>query len=71
MDSHITAVGWLDWTSSEPNTSTCRAAEYGSTTLSGATINLSERASWVVRLTSSQAATYSKSNVLGGWSPPL
>jgi len=68
MDSHITAVGWLGWNGNE---NTCRAAEYGSKTLSGATINLSGRASWVVRLTSSQAATYSKANVLGSWSPPL
>jgi pectinesterase len=68
MDSHITAVGWLGWGT---NQDTCRAAEYGSTTLSGTTISLSERASWVVRLTSTQAATYSKANVLGGWTPPL
>jgi pectinesterase len=68
MDSHITAAGWSPWGGRE---STCRAAEYGSKTLSGATIDLSKRSSWVVRLTSSQAATYSKSNVLGGWTPPL
>lgn len=68
MDSHITAAGWSAWDGRE---STCRAAEYGSKTLSGATIDLSQRASWVVRLTSAQAATYSKSNVLGGWNPPL
>jgi pectinesterase len=68
MDSHITAAGWSPWDGREL---TCRAAEYGSKTLSGATINLSQRSSWVVRLTSSQAATYSKSNVLGGWTPPL
>lgn len=68
MDSHITPAGWSPWDGRE---ATCRAAEYGSTTLSGATINLSQRSSWVVRLTSAQAATYSKSNVLGGWNPPL
>jgi pectinesterase len=68
MDGHITAAGWSPWDGRE---STCRAAEYGSKTLSGATINLSQRSSWVVRLTSSQAATYSRSNVLGGWNPPL
>lgn len=68
MDSHITAAGWSPWDGREL---TCRAAEYGSKTLSGATIDLSQRSSWVVRLTSAQAATYSKSNVLGGWTPPL
>ncbi|MFT3783080.1 MAG: pectinesterase family protein [Nibricoccus sp.] len=68
MDSHITAAGWSAWDGRE---ATCRAAEYGSKTLSGSTINLSSRSSWVVRLTASQAATYSKSNVLGGWTPPL
>jgi pectin methylesterase-like acyl-CoA thioesterase len=68
MDSHITAAGWSPWGGREL---TCRAAEYGSKTLSGATINLANRSSWVVRLTSSQAATYSRSNVLGGWTPPL
>ena len=68
MDSHITAAGWSPWDGREL---TCRAAEYGSKTLSGTTIDLSKRSSWVVRLTSSQAATYSKSNVLGGWTPPL
>ncbi|MFT3867836.1 MAG: pectinesterase family protein [Nibricoccus sp.] len=68
MDSHITAAGWSPWDGRE---ATCRAAEYGSKTLSGATISLSSRSSWVVRLSSSQAATYSRSNVLGGWTPPL
>ncbi|HEU6449754.1 MAG TPA: pectinesterase family protein [Verrucomicrobiae bacterium] len=68
MDSHITAAGWSPWDGRE---NTCRAAEYGSKTLSGSTIDLSKRASWVVRLTSAQAAAYSKSNVLGGWNPPL
>ena len=68
MDNHITAAGWSPWDGRE---ATCRAAEYGSKTLSGATIDLSKRSSWVVRLTSTQAASYSKSNVLGGWTPPL
>ncbi|HEX4349015.1 MAG TPA: pectinesterase family protein [Verrucomicrobiae bacterium] len=68
MDSHITAAGWAPWGGRE---STCRAAEYGSKTLSGATIDLSKRSSWCVRLTSAQAAQYSKSSVLGGWTPPL
>ena len=68
MDSHITAAGWSPWDGREL---TCRAAEYGSKTLSGATIDLSKRASWVKRLTSTEAAQYSRSNVLGGWTPPL
>jgi pectin methylesterase-like acyl-CoA thioesterase len=68
MDAHITAAGWSPWDGREL---TCRAAEYGSKTPSGASINLSTRSSWVVRLSASQAATYSKSNVLGGWNPPL
>jgi pectinesterase len=68
MDAHITAAGWSPWDGRE---ATCRAAEYGSKTPAGAAINLSTRSSWVVRLTAAQAATYSKSNVLGGWVPPL
>jgi pectinesterase len=68
MDAHITAAGWSPWDGRE---NTCRAAEYGSKTLAGATINLATRSSWVKRLTSSQAATYSRSAVLGGWTPPI
>ena len=68
MDSHITAAGWSAWDGRE---ATCRAAEYGSKTLSGATINLSARSPWVKRLTAAEAATYSRANVLGGWTPPL
>jgi pectinesterase len=68
MDAHITAAGWSPWDGRE---ATCRAAEYGSKTPAGASISLSSRSSWVVRLTAAQAATYSKSNVLGGWAPPL
>jgi pectinesterase len=67
MDSHITAAGWSPWDGREL---TCRAAEYGSKTLSGATIDLSSRSSWVKRLTAAQAAVYTKSTVLGGWNPP-
>lgn len=68
MDAHITAAGWSPWDGRE---NTCRAAEYGSKTPSGATINLSARAPWVKRLTSAEAATYTRSNVLGGWNPPI
>jgi len=68
VDSHITAAGWTAWNGNE---ATCRAYEYGTKTLAGATVNLSTRASWCIRLTAAQAATYTKSNVLGGWAPPL
>jgi pectinesterase len=66
MDSHITAAGWSAWGGREL---TCRAAEYGSKTLSGSTINLGSRSSWVVRLTST--SNYTKSAILGSWAPPL
>jgi len=66
MDTHITAAGWSGWDGRE---STCRAAEYGSKTLSGTTIDLTKRSSWVVRLTST--SNYTKSVILGGWTPPL
>jgi pectin methylesterase-like acyl-CoA thioesterase len=68
MDNHITAAGWAAWGGRE---ATCRAAEYGSKTLAGATINLSTRSSWVKRLTAAEASAYSRNNVLGGWVPPL
>jgi len=68
MDASISAAGWLAWGGRE---ATCRAYEYGSKTPAGATINLATRASWCKRLTAAQAATYTKSNVLGGWAPPL
>jgi len=68
MDSHITAVAWDD----NGHASTARGAEYGSKTLAGATINLSTRPSWVVRLTAAQvSSTYSRSSILGGWTPPI
>jgi pectinesterase len=68
VDGHITAAGWSAWDGRE---ATCRAVEYGTKTLAGATVNLSSRAPWVKRLTATQAATYSRANVLGGWNPPL
>lgn len=68
MDSHITATAWDD----NGHASTARGAEYGSKTLSGATINLSTRPSWVVRLTAAQvSSSYSRATVLGGWTPPI
>lgn len=68
MDASISAAGWLAWNGRE---ATCRAYEFGSKTPAGALIDLSKRASWCVRLSAAQAATYTKSNVLGGWAPPL
>lgn len=68
MDDHITAAGWDAWNGNEL---TCRAAEYMSYTTNGTLIDLSTRSSWVVRLTAAQAAAYGKTNVLGGWNPPV
>jgi pectinesterase len=59
ISSVIAPVGYINW-SGTSNSSTCRFAEYPCP---------SSRASWVKRLTSSQAAAYTKSNVLGGWNP--
>ena len=59
IGSCIEPVGYINW-SGTSNSSTCRFAEYPCP---------STRASWVKRLTSSQAAAYTKSNVLGGWNP--
>jgi pectinesterase len=55
----IVPVGYINW-SGTSNSSTCRFAEYPCP---------SARASWVKRLTASQAAAYTKSAVLGGWNP--
>jgi pectinesterase len=67
MDSHITAAAWA-----ADGDTTMRGAEYGSKTLSGQTIDLSTRPSWVVRLTAAQvSSTYSRSSVLNGWTPPI
>ena len=59
ISSVIAPVGYINW-SGTTNSSTCRFAEYPCP---------SSRASWVTRLTASQAAAYTKSNVLGGWNP--
>ncbi len=55
----IAPVGYIEWSGTN-NSATCRFAEYPCP---------SSRASWVKRLTSTQAAAYTKSNVLGGWNP--
>jgi len=59
IGSCIEPVGYINWTGTS-NSSTCRFAEYPCP---------SSRASWVKRLTSTQAAAYTKSSVLGGWNP--
>ena len=68
VDASISAAGWSAWDGRE---ATCRAYEYGTKNTSGGTVNLATRSSWVVRLSSSQAAAYTRSNVLGGWTPPI
>ena len=55
IGSVIASAGYINW-SGTSNSSTCRFAEY---------VCPSGRASWVTRLTSSQAAAYTKTNVLG------
>lgn len=55
----IAPVGYIEW-SGTTNSKTCRFAEYPCP---------STRASWVKRLTATQAAAYTKSAVLGGWNP--
>jgi pectinesterase len=55
IGSVIATTGYINW-SGTSNSSTCRFVEY---------VCPSGRASWVTRLTSSQAAAYTKTNVLG------
>ncbi|MFT3783779.1 MAG: pectinesterase family protein [Nibricoccus sp.] len=59
ISSVIAPVGYINWSGTN-NSSTCRFAEYPCP---------STRASWVKRLTATEAAAYTKSNVLGGWNP--
>lgn len=59
IGSVIAPVGYIEWSGTN-NSATCRFAEYPCP---------STRASWVKRLTSTQASAYTKSNVLGGWNP--
>jgi pectinesterase len=59
IGSCIASAGWIEFQGTS-NSATCRVAEYPCP---------SGRASWVKRLTSTQAAAYTKSNVLGGWNP--
>lgn len=59
IGSVIAPVGYINWSGTN-NSATCRFAEYPCP---------SSRASWVKRLTATQAAAYTKSNVLGGWNP--
>lgn len=67
MDHLITAKGWLEWDGHELDS---RCAEYHSTWHSdGSLIDLSKRASWVKRLTST--AGYTRADILGSWTPRL
>jgi len=66
MDDHITDRAWDPWDGRE---NTCRAAEYGSKTPSGTSIDLSKRAAWVQRLTAAQAAAYTPAKIFNGWDP--
>jgi pectinesterase len=59
IGSVIAPVGYIEWSGTN-NSATCRFSEYPCP---------SSRASWVKRLTSSQAAAITKSAVLGGWNP--
>jgi pectinesterase len=59
IGSCIEPVGYINWSGTD-NDATCRFAEYPCP---------STRASWVTRLTSSEAAQYTESNVLDGWNP--
>ena len=66
MDNHISSQGWSEWDGREK---TCRAVEFGSKTLEGKPIDLSQRASWAKILSPRDAEQYSVTNVLGGWNP--
>jgi pectinesterase len=55
----IAPVGYIEWSGTN-NSATARFSEYPCP---------SSRASWVKRLTSTQAAAITKSAVLGGWNP--
>jgi pectinesterase len=59
----INSAGWLAWSGQNPDTS--RMDQYG------LNISTSKFVSWSHNLTSSQAASFSQSDVLGGWSPPI
>ncbi len=67
MDDHIRPEGWNNWGKAE-NEKTARYSEYGSKTLDGKPLDLSQRAPWAKRLTPHEAASYTISNVLtAGW----
>lgn len=66
MDDHITPKGWGEWDGREK---TCRAVEFGSTTLKGEPIDLSRRAEWVKVFPPPSAAAYNVTNIFVGWNP--
>ena len=66
MADDISPKGWSEWDGREKS---CRAIEYGSVTLTGQPIDLSQRAPWVHVLTSREAAKYTVSRIFNGWIP--
>jgi pectinesterase len=70
MGSHISPEGWNNW-GNPANEKTARYAEYGSKTLDGKPLDLSQRVSWAKKLTAAEAAAYTATHVLGGWNPVL
>jgi len=72
MENHIVSYGWGDWghnctTASNSWCANVFYAEYNST---GPGANPSARVPWSHQLTSTQAAQYTTSTVLGSWVPP-
>lgn len=63
MSDIINSAGWLAWSGQNPDTS--RFDQYG------LNISTSKFVSWSHNLTASQEASFSESNVLGGWTPPI
>jgi pectinesterase len=66
IDERFSRVGWTPWNGRE---TTCRAAEFGSTTADGKPLDLSERPAWVRRLTEEEVRRYSMETVFHGWNP--
>ncbi|MCU4674159.1 pectinesterase family protein [Catenovulum sp. 2E275] len=62
---HILPIGWDNWNSTE-NEKTVFYAEYGNT---GKGAQTKQRASWSQVMVASQAADYTKKNILGDWQP--
>ena len=66
MDAHIIAAGWSPWDSNNTNpAATTRYSEYGSTTLSGGSLDVSGRVTWSHQLSATEAARYTVGNIFG------